>query len=72
MNTSEMTITVLEAAQGEFMTQAALKEGEEPIFITKAFLAQGSTADEWRTATAAEKEECERQQQEKIKYENNL
>lgn len=64
MNTTEITITVLEAAQGEFLTQAALKEGEEPVFITKAFLAQDSTAADWRTATAEEKGEYERKQQE--------
>lgn len=71
MNTSEMTITVLEATQGEFLTQTNLREGEEPVFITKAFLAQGSTPADWRTASAAEKEDYEKQQ-EKNKYENNL
>lgn len=61
MNTTEMTITVLEAAQGEFLTQTLLKENEEPVFITKAFLAQGSTIADWRVATVEEKDEYNRQ-----------
>lgn len=61
MKASEMTITVLEAAQGEFLTQTNLEEGAERTFSTKVFLAQDSTPTDWRVATATEKEEYERQ-----------
>lgn len=55
-----MTVTVLEASQGGFLTQTTLKEGEERLFVTKAFLAQDGNISDWRSASEAEKQEYER------------
>lgn len=65
MKTSEMTVTVLEPAEGEFLTQTNLEEGAERTFSTKVFLAQGASESDWRSAAAAEKEayEAERTQE---------
>lgn len=59
MKTTEMTITVLEAPDGAYLTQSNLEEGAERTFVTKVFLAQGITASDWRIATASEKEAYE-------------
>lgn len=71
MKTTEMTITVLEAPEGAYLTQSNLEEGAERTFVTKVFLAQESTAAEWREATAEERGEYEQLQQENTD-ENNL
>lgn len=66
MKTTEMKITVLEAAQGELLTQTNLEEGAERTFSTKVFLAQGASKSDWRAATILEKEEWEKQDTEQV------
>lgn len=69
-NIKESTFVVrkLTVADGFYLTQSLLEEGEERVFTKVAFLAQEQPTDYWREATEQERQEF----LDSMKEENNM